>query len=384
MRLFQGLYNVGISLIVLVYMTNYVKFIVVLCVGMTMALSCRREVPSENYMVLEDIRYVKEFPRIYTLEQPLPVNLDLMGVLDFVIRDSLMIATTMENNGFWTFLSLPDCRLLGKYLTIGNGPSEFIQRPWVGEARLCTDDENCLNAYVYDFSKGRLFRMNIGTTLQTGKLDIGVVNDSLPSSLFGFVFIDSTTYFCRAISADQTQQTRYLKKGRETEIPLSFERLNRSRVRPQEDFNILSASVKCQPGGNILVELPIGLNHINMYDLEGAFGKTICVGDKVDNIDLIQDMPRADRLYTYAHLKVYPDFFAVLYVGEDVATYQTQRKKLPVIQLFDWSGEPLAELKVDRFITTFDIDFSDGTLYVMDRPTEEMFKYDIRDILAQI
>jgi hypothetical protein len=74
------------------------------------------------------------------------------------------------------------------------------------------------------------------------------------------------------------------------------------------------------------------------------------------------------------------EFRGVIYVNEDTKTYLTERKKLPVILLFDWNGEPLAELRLNDFITAFDIDFINGHLYTLDLDTDVFCRYDIRDM----
>ncbi len=57
---------------------------------------------------------------------------------------------------------------------------------------------------------------------------------------------------------------------------------------------------------------------------------------------------------------------------------------MPKIQLFDWNGNPLAEILLDRQATSFDIDFVNGNLYILDGQTEEFYRYDIGNLLALI
>lgn len=121
-----------------------------------------------------------------------------------------------------------------------------------------------------------------------------------------------------------------------------------------------------------------------IYSPEGTFGKTITLAKKIDNIETIQDTPRANRIYTYNTARLFPDFFGVIYFNEEAIAFETERKTLPSIQFFNWNVEPLMELKLDRFFTDFDIDFTNGCLYIFDQPMEELYKYDISDILNQI
>jgi len=52
--------------------------------------------------------------------------------------------------------------------------------------------------------------------------------------------------------------------------------------------------------------------------------------------------------------------------------------------LFDWEGRPLAELKLTRFVNSFDIDMVNKTLYVFDVYNDKMFAYDLSAVLNKI
>ena len=65
-------------------------------------------------------------------------------------------------------------------------------------------------------------------------------------------------------------------------------------------------------------------------------------------------------------------------------TFQTGRKKYPSILLIDWDGRPLAELKLTRFVKSFDIDMVNKTLYVFDVYNDKMFAYELSAVLNKI
>lgn len=239
-------------------------------------------------------------------------------------------------------------------------------------------------AGLIDPSRGRLYKVDIDSSIQTKRLHISVLKDSLPQYLFSFIMVDSVTFFCREIASNNTQLNRYLLKNENREVPKTFEKLNNARIREREDCNILSAIIKYNAERNLFVEMPIGLNHINIYSPDDTFGKTICVGATIDDIEKIQDRKRFKRLYTYAHLRLYDQFFGVLHINEEEMIFQTNRKRLPNIQLFDWEGNPIVKIQVDRFITAFDIDFINGNLYTLDNQTDEIYKYDIHDMLDKL
>ena len=341
-------------------------------------------ITTDKYMVLDDVEYIRTFPNTYALSDRIDPEIDIIGINDFCVLDSMIAFSTKGGDSLWTFISLPDYTPLGRFLTSGDGPFEFIQIPRVSFKTSFYREKGQLFAGIYDFQKGKLFKMNVDASLDSGISQMSILKDSLPPFLFSFVMIDSVHYFCKEVNIEQTQQIRYIIGSGKRTISSDMQRLNQVQINENEDINIISAITKMSAVNGMIVEMPIGLNYINMYSLDGSLGKTICVGDKLDDIKDIEDKVRWDRVYTYADLRLFEEFWGVVFINEDMKTYQTERKKLPSILLFNWDGKPLAQLKLPHFITSFDIDFATGYLYTFDVHTDEFFKYDIGNILQEL
>jgi hypothetical protein len=82
-----------------------------------------------GYMCFDDVRYIRGFPQTFSLDSAVELDLDIIGMRDFRIEDSLLIVSTANSNGLWSFFSLPEYKFLGKYLSRGQGSNEFIQNP---------------------------------------------------------------------------------------------------------------------------------------------------------------------------------------------------------------------------------------------------------------
>jgi hypothetical protein len=346
--------------------------------------NCTSPSPS-NFMALDEVDYVQSFPQTFSLENGLEPPIDIIGIKSFAIYDSLLIFSTTDKEGLWSFLSLPDYNFLDKFLTVGQGPFEFapFQAPSVDNITKFSMEDNQIFACIYDFHRNHMCKMDVNKSLSTNELQISLLKE-FPPSLFNITVIDSTKFLCKGINDNQTQQLRYIIDGKDTIISDFMQRLNQPAIREGEDINILSTITKYSDDHQLVVEMPIGLNYINMYSLDSSFGKTICMGKTLDDINKIQNKQRFDRIYTYAHMSLFEDFFGIVRINEDEKTYQTKRTKLPSILLFDWQGTPLAELKLNRFITSFDIDFNDGYLYTLDIHSDEFYRYDIKNILTKL
>lgn len=200
--------------------------------------------------------------------------------------------------------------------------------------------------------------------------------------MFNFIAVDDSSFFYKEAEASHTRQIRFM--AGKPELPFAVRRLNEAVVDNEKDINIISTISKMNHANRRIVEMPIGLNYINMYSLSGDFAKTICIGNKLDDIADIEEEKEWNRIYTYADLRVFKDFWGVVSVKEDMKTFQTGRKKYPSVLLFDWEGNPLAELKLNRFVNSFDIDLVHKTLYAFDVYNDEIFTYDVAGVLPRL
>jgi len=342
-------------------------------------------------MTLDSIEYVTNFPHSYKLENSNDVNIENIGVMgcdNFNIVDSLVIFSTNDGDGFWSFVSLPDNNFINKFLKRGQGPDEFLFSPSVQTATNFFKDNGKQYAAIYDSQKGKVYKMNIDESVKSKKLAISIMKDSVSLFLMNFVMIDSNRFLYKALSATHTQQLRYIMKNNIRESCPNFEKLNKATVNitsgPAYYFNIISTLTKYNKERNLIVEMPVMLNYLNLYSIDGSFGKTICIGNKLSNIEEIQIQKYPDLVETFFDLRIYKDFWGVVFVDENELTLQTKREKLPSLFLFNWQGEPLAELKLNRQLTSFDIDFNSGILYGLDNITDTFFKYDINQILKDL
>lgn len=189
---------------------------------------------------------------------------------------------------------------------------------------------------------------------------------------------------CRNISGHASSQERYLLVNGKRKVVPSMETLNKAKIPVKGDgylFNILSSFVAYDANRDLVVEASIMLNTINVYSLGGTFEKTICLGKSLDNIS---DMCHAGLLglkETFVRLRLYDDFFVVMYSGGKQIRMDDSNLPAPRIYIFDWECNPLAELKLPERASVFDIDLQNGELYTLDRSEEIIRKYDIKDVI---
>ena len=105
---------------------------------------------------------------------------------------------------------MPEYNHRGSLLSKGNGPFEFAQSPRVSSKTKLFKENDELFAGIYDFQKEKIFKLNIDKSLNTNKLDISILNDSLTAFLFNFMMIENDKYFCKEVQNNETKQIRYI------------------------------------------------------------------------------------------------------------------------------------------------------------------------------
>ena len=361
-----------------------IRLFTYLCIGAVCILSgCHRQDSSET-MAFDNISFVTEFPRTFESGAGMNLDLGLIGVRSLVVRDSLLIVSTVDANGFWSFFKLPDHTPMGSFLIKGRGGDEVLESPRVGLQSFAEQDGE-LCSFIYDFYTGKLLKMNISRTLKENSLDISRVAPELKQNLFNVVRLDSLTYFCREVSADFTKQDRYiLQEGRKV-VPDMLAILNEASVVPGKDINILGSYYGYNSLRNIMAEASMGLNIINLYSMDaGRTQKTICEGDRLYSIADAETVDRRQSKVTFCGITAFDDFFAVLYYGDTEENVHYGKAGKQRLQFFSWEGLPLAELALDKPANSFDIDFSRNILYTLNYDTDEIIRYDIGSLLSYL
>lgn len=346
-------------------------------------ISCGISQPSDEavYMAFDEVEYVLEFPaefKVGKIDNPKTNN---VGLNEIKIFDNRLILE--KSNGNWEVYSLPNHKLLGSFLKRGDGPFEFMQGPFLNKTSFEIEDNDFVG-YLYDFQKGRVMRLNISESLKLGEQNLMEFESKIPPFLFSFARLDSNTFFIKELAAKDTRQLRSIIKNGQRESLDIVDVLNEAEIKQGEDFNILSTLMGYSRVNNRIVEAPIGLNNINIYSVDGSFAKTICLENKLSNITEIQSQFRWNRLYTFANLTLFDDFFGVIFINEDELQYQKFRRKIPSILLFDYQGNPLAKIQTGEHFTSFDIDFINQELYTFDVHSDEFFKYDFKDVFSKL
>jgi len=339
--------------------------------------------------IAESISYVSDFPKNYTLEEKTKLGIDVLGILDFEIKDSLLIVSKRSDDKFWVFYRLPNYDKLGAFLNKGRGPFELSSPPFFANSTSFLKEQG--ERYSYILNRGNLFKFNIDKSIATGQLEMSVVRDSLSDAIFACQMIDNNDIFIRKINDSRTKQNRYVLKNGVKTTTSFLDKLNQIAIKKGLEPNILTSVIRYHSKKKLFVETPIMCNYIMVYNLDGAFFKVICLEDELNTIKMVQKKSEEEWSDQFKGVCSFDDFFGVVYTQGAKYYYDEEDEELDSknlyssILLFDWQGNPLAKLKLKNQITSFGIDFKNGELYTLNFDEEDSFyKYDIKHIIKEL
>lgn len=336
-------------------------------------------------MAFDEVEYVKNFPHKVVLSNPVPLKIGEYGVNSMRIVDGKLILCTKTSSHFWKVVNLDTEKVECSFLDLGNSKEEFVFPPSVNSFANFYHQHDSLYVDAFDNQKGRLLTFNIQEILKENKTSLKGLYMGLSNNVFTLVRLSDGKYYLKTVEHGATQLIRSIKDiTKESEqIPKVFDKLNSISIKNGKDITFFS-TMNAVGDNDRMVEAPLRLNYINIYQLDGSFHKTICMEDEMTDIGECLSLPIGEQKKTFSSLKVYGSFFGVLFLNEDLKTYQTGSSKIPRLMFFNLDGKPLVEVTLDRNYQHFDVDIDKGYIYMIDGKTDELLKYKMTSELTGI
>lgn len=333
-------------------------------------VGCKEKgIDGNEYMACgDDVAFVSP-QTLFTLEKRQSTQV-LAGhmVKDFFVHDSLMLIETGRRDGQISVVSRRNEEVLFTFLNQGNGNEETNQRVNFSSWVSFYDKGDSLYCNIMDKQRGRMLNVNIAKSIAKEKLCMTRVftnNRFLMPSFWAKTIGDSILIYKHMDRL--TRQVRELFRDSVQIANAAIERMNVLGIPDaEEDINVISSMIVVHPGGNLFAEIPLGMNYFNIYSVDGAYGKTVCIGQAMDRLSDILALSREDRKYRFAKAKAYDFGFAVLEHDITELQYQSNADYIPSILIFDWEGNTLGAIRSDFRFTTFDMDTDNKQIYVLD------------------
>ncbi|MDE6533430.1 MAG: hypothetical protein K2M27_07855 [Muribaculaceae bacterium] len=325
------------------------------------------------------------FVRDWEFDNPLVADVgfecDEIGVRGIRVLDSVMILSNDKNWGIFTI----DCkRKLGEMFSIGQGPGEFVM--FIPQSNYCgyVTENDSLVVYAPDLMKSKIVRANIDNLVAGITPVAEEVMDIPPFSAptLDVVPIDSVSYFLLAFNDERTAVSRLVSIGDSIYVIPGTERFNGMCVKDAQKSNLLGHQTLFNAKHRKIVEGFYSLNRIHLYGLDSGDALTICVGDKLDSVEEIEQLEERMFPKRYSVLAQCDNCFGAIcpVVGDkDNGNYGKSD-----LQVFDWDGRPIYRTVFPFQIDVFGFDLRNGRLIVHDEYEDMVLAYDATPIIERL
>jgi len=160
-------------------------------------------------------------------------------------------------------------------------------------------------------------------------------------------------------------------KGKEHGVSESINQLNEFHLEKDQREAILSSFMRYNQKNNRIIQVPLFLNYFNIFNIDGSFCKTVCLGNQIMEIDSeIKSLPNN----FFYDVRTYEKFFVVM------CEIDGQRS----LRFFSYDGKPLYNLEYNASATRFDIDMQNNILYLLDYENDTVEFFDISNIIDSV
>ncbi len=336
---------------------------------------------NKSYFAFDDVRYVDKFPINCVVDNADTLCIDAIGILGIKNNGDCLILSCVSREGCLSAYSKEDGSLISRpFIKIGNGPGELLYCPF-----MCWFDfyevSGALKAGIFDYN-GKYIEYDIGKSTEEGTASWKCLADSL-SALSGARYFGAGDgrLICRKGSLEEIVYERFLVDfSGKTSCTQSMEKLNSVT---SSNTNLLATHFVYNQERDIMAELGGMLSVVHLYSLSNDYHKTLCIGKKLEDINDVEQYDVGDLPMAYYDVTSFDDFFAGLYLNTTNRQFGNNCF-FPEIHLFSWEGAPLAKFSLPAGTMYFDIDVSEGCLYVVENGTEQILKYDISHPLSDV
>ena len=323
--------------------------------------------------------FVRGFPTtISELQKIGNFNCEETGIREVKVLDSLLIISKADT---WALYSLDGRHKYGEFLRIGNGPGEFTSIPTINRCYSFKESDS-LFVYVADPYRGHVLGFNISEFLAgIERAPYPVIETHCILNIMMSMPYGKEKILVYQPNYNYTNIKRMMYEGDSLrQMPIT-QGIDRITINSEADMNILSRNTCYNSASDKFVEAMLYLNQINIISGDGTEGKTICVGKRLDDISKIERENYASLVKGYTTVSAWDEGFGAIYSGATEMDYQLLTANDLRIQFFDWEGNPRCLVELPYQTYSFDIDFENKVMYVLNTTDDKLIAYDATEII---
>jgi len=270
---------------------------------------------------------------------------------------------------------------LGNFLSKGNGPGEYVDLSWIYQ--FFYEDGN-LKGLLYSYFKKKIIIWNITESLNAGitcadQIDI---SESEAKGIYGgYMFFANSEYLVARVRShepsESSNQTYHKIDLVTQEIKYTYSLYNKLIDNNDNVFRTMyqhTPMVHNIKGTKLSSSMAI-LHQINILDIETGVQRGFRM-KYTPNFKNIADLRQTIKFH-YLAITADTQYIYALYVGEET-DFKVDFPKGQIIHIFDWNGNFVRKLHLDKEGSHIGIDAKNHVLLIKNDSTDEIYKYSLK------
>lgn len=326
-------------------------------------------------------RFITDWEYDAPLSEDESFHCDEIGVCGIKVLDSVMVLGHRLN---WSVLSSDGKRKYGDFLSVGQGPGEFVYGVPFVQSSYFVGERDSLIAYLVNNKRSRIVRANLTDIISGGKGNLTErrVNRALKRA-WHTVVCDSASLLMSLPNDSITGFRKLLVIGDSLSSKKVTDSLDVMKVADREKINLLGRVYRYNKASGKFVEARSFLNLISVFSKRDGILKRVCIGKNV--FDLVEMEKKEINYDGYAirECAVWDKGFGVISPEGLVEASGPVQSDSSDLLVFDWDGDPIYRTKLPLKINSFDIDWGNGRLIVHDEVNDRVLAYDATPIIER-
>lgn len=336
---------------------------------------------------------VDNIPDIESIQgEELQIEDPFMGMIS--VYDSLMFFYHPRFNDFQYYcINLNSGKLHSKYFGKGKGPNEFLNVTPIFQY-ITSENGDIVSPFVaVNENQYGLFNLSKSVPTKTTVVDTTYNMKWREDFVNPFIFVFAIDN--EMVAAKEQPNKKVLEEERYT--PPRFYTFNLTKREPIKEFelfdefynknlDILNETVllsydKIDPSRRKIAMAMLHLAQLNILDIETGELKGIRIPNTLNFSDLESAKGVGDLSVYYKSLDVDNEYIYALYVDKKYNEgIDFEYNKADVVHIYDWEGNFVKRLKLDKSVEHIAIDPSNGYLYGADNEDAKVYRFNLKNI----
>lgn len=304
------------------------------------------------------------------------INIEVLGASNLHIIDTFLLFQTPKLDQYYAIYTLNKFTNCGHFINKGQGPNDFST--CLTPIHKIEEDVSVL---FYDYNSNDIISMNLSETVkrQHETLSKTPIKIKDINNIYQIYPINKIDYFVNFLDIDNLNQHYAIWNDENKKLLKNDIVLNSQNISIDNSY-LLATYCRYNEKKKIYVSAMNFVDQINFHSIESN-EKSFCISisDHITDIKDIEKIEMPEKIEYYTDLRSSDSYLFALYANQSRKDWAVNQRPAK-IQVFDWEGNPILEIKTKEKIIRFDIDANNNKVYGITE-AEELYCYDLADFI---